>query len=92
MWLLLCGSWIVKLGCGMVLRSRGDFFDRGAVEKAIRGMLEGEEGKLAQARMSHLNGVVYEAVRTPSGSSMRNIHQYVDALRALDVQLNGLIG
>lgn len=75
----------------MMVTSRGDFFDRGAIEKAIRDMLEGGEGKLAQARISHLNGVVYEAVTTPSGSSKRNIHQYVDALRALDVQLNGLI-
>lgn len=75
----------------MPLTSRGKCFDRGAIENAIRGMLEGEEGKLARARMSHLNGVVYEAVTTPSGSSMRNIHQYVDALCALDVQLNGLV-
>lgn len=75
----------------MALTSRGKCFDQRAIEKALRGMLEGEEGKLARARISHLNGVVCEAVTTPSGSSMRNIHQYVDALCALDVQLNGLI-
>lgn len=89
MWFLSRSSWIVEVGCGMKLTSRGENFDRGAVEKAIRGMLEGEEGKLAHARMSHLNGVVYKAITTPTGSSMRNIHQYVDALHALDVQLNG---
>ena len=75
----------------MVLASRGIFVDRRAVEKALQSMLEGEEGKLARARISHLNGLVYKAVKTPSGSSMQNIHQYVDALHALDIQLNGPI-
>ena len=75
----------------MMLANRGSSIDRGAVEKAIRSMLEGEEGKLARARITHLNELVYKAVQTPSGSSKQNIHQYVDALHGLDVQLNGPI-
>jgi hypothetical protein len=68
---------------GSVAKNPQGEYERGHMESVIRNMMEGEEGKAARNNITKLNKVLRDAVSPSSGSSAKNLQQYVAEIFAM---------